>query len=98
MWGIVKRIDVEGTKKRKAEAEVDGQFKCGLEGEGTFGGGTQNRAMCGGNWSETSSPEEEVVWDVYQPVRMVTCRTGTLAGSWAALSQSTQSCERKSTG
>ena len=32
--GKVMRMDVE-RKERKTEADVDGQYKCGLEGEGT---------------------------------------------------------------
>ena len=32
------RMDVEG-RRRKTEAEVDGECECGLEGEGTVGGG-----------------------------------------------------------
>ena len=35
----VMRIDVEGEKERKTEAETDGQCACRLEGEGTVGGG-----------------------------------------------------------
>ena len=31
-------------KERKTEAEVDGQCECGLEGEGTVGGG--NTKLC----------------------------------------------------
>ena len=32
------RMDVSEEKERQTEAEVDGQCKCGLEGEGTVGG------------------------------------------------------------
>ena len=36
----VKRMDVEGRRrKRKTEGEVDGRYKCGLEGEETVGKG-----------------------------------------------------------
>ena len=34
-----------GEKERKTKAEVYGQCKCGLEGEGTVGGGDTNRAV-----------------------------------------------------
>ena len=40
----VMRMDVE-EKERKTEAEVDGQCKCKLEGEGLSGKETQNRAV-----------------------------------------------------
>ena len=36
----VKRMDVEGRRRKwRTEGEVDGQCKCGLEGEETVGGG-----------------------------------------------------------
>ena len=47
---------MEGRKEMKTEAEVDGQCKCGLEGEGTVGGRRCITGLCGCNLSHTSSP------------------------------------------
>ena len=69
-----------------------------VEGEKERKTEVDGQCECGQNRRSETSTLEEVGWNIYRPVRMVTCRTGTLAGSWAALSQSTQSCERKSTG
>ena len=36
-------------KERKTESEVDGQCKCGLEGDGTVGGGDAKPRCVGAN-------------------------------------------------
>ena len=36
-------------KERKTEADVDGECKRGLEGEGTVGGRRRKTELCGGN-------------------------------------------------
>ena len=50
-------------RERKTEEKVDGQCKCGLEGEGTVGGGDASTGLCGGNLSETSMPT--LNWEKY---------------------------------
>ena len=59
-------------KERKTEAEVNGQCKCGLEGEGTVGGG-EGKDDRGVDLREKGLSAEEMhnraVWR--QPVRYI---------------------------
>ena len=51
MWGNRDEYGCGGEKERKTESEGDEQCKCGPSGKET-----QNRALRGGNLSDTSSP------------------------------------------